>query len=146
MSMSKRLKGQETFVNIVANGDLQTRINSIKECEVTFYLEIKEDDFLGETAPRFDMVFKGCGVKIGHQVNDPQIFTLQQTIIARARRQLGPGTRFDMGVAFQFDSGLTGRFIFVDLSFADMNLNTGARDDFTEGTLDAKCSEFVYLG
>lgn len=144
--MEKRLKGQETFITIVANGQAQSRINSIKDAEATFYLEIKEDDFLGETSPRFDMIFKGAGLKVTLQINDPQIFTLQQTIIARARRELGPGTRIDMGMTFRFDSGLTGTFIFSDLSFADMPLTTGARDEFTESTLDAKCSEVVYLG
>ena len=144
--MEKRLKGQETFIQIIANGQQQSRINSIKDAEVTFYLEIKEDDFLGETAPRFDMIYKGSGMKITYHVNDPQIFTLQQTIIARARRELGPGTRIDMGTTFRFDSGIIATFIFSDLSFADMPLTTGARDEFTEGTLDAKCSEVVYIG
>lgn len=146
MAAAHRLKGQELFLVIVANGVQQNRITSFKDCEVTFYFEIKEDDFLGEKSPRFDFVSKGVGLKMSGHVNDPQVFTFIQTISAIARRDVGPGVKIDVGVTFRFVSGLFGTFVFSDLAFADVPLNTGARDEFTEVTFDAKCSEFVYIG
>ena len=144
--MAQRLSGQNTFISIISNNVLQTKINSIKDCEVTFYLNLTEDDFLGETGPRFDMFYKGSGIKLTGHLDDPQIFTLQQTILQRARRELGPGTRFDMGTTFRFDSGIIASFVFSDLQFADLPLTTGARDEFTEWTLDAKCTNVTYIG
>jgi len=142
----QRIKGQETVITIVANGDVQSRITAIKDLEAIFELEVKTENYLGETAPRHDMIYMGTSFKITGHLENRSFFDLCQTIIGRARRNLGPGTRIDCGTTFRFDNGELVTVIFPELQFASIPLNFGARDEYGEFTLDAKGSEFTIVG
>ncbi len=142
----QRLRGQETIVTILANGDVLTKIAAIKDCEITFKLEVKVEQFLGETAPRPDMIYMGCTVKLTGQLDNKAFFKLVDIIVKRARRQLGPGTRVDIGTTFRFDNGEIVTCIFPDLAFADIPLNIGGRDEYAEWTLDGTGGDFTIVG
>jgi hypothetical protein len=143
---NQRLRGQETIVTILANGDVQSKISAIKDCEITFKLEVKVEQYLGETAPRPDMIYMGCQVKLTGHLDNKQFFKLVKVIVERARRQSGPGTRIDIGCTFRFDNGEIVTCIFPDLSFADIPLNIGGRDEYGEWTLDGTGGDFTIVG
>lgn len=142
----KTLKGQETYIVIVANGVQQARINDIVDTEITIRFEVKEKQYLGQTAPRYDAIYMGSQLKLTGNLSNTQFFSFVNTWARRTRRELGPGVRFEVGTTMRFDNGELGTFIFSGLEFSDIPINIGGRDEDAEWTLDGQCSEFVYVG
>ena len=140
----QRVRGQESIVTILKDGQLQARIDSIKDAEVTFDLEIQGEGFLGETADRFDAIFKGMTVKISGQMTNGQLFDLAEAVILRAQRA-GGVSRVDMAVTLVFPGGDLVTIAIPDLQFGSIPIAVGCREEFVTFALEAQGSEFQRL-
>ena len=142
---SKRLKGQNTVISILKDGELQARIDSITSTEVTFEMEILTDDFLGDTSERYDTVYNGYSVSIEAQMSNAQIIDLSDSIVNRARNRTGGVSRIDVATTFFFDEGDVRTFSLIDLQFESIPFSSGGRKDFTTVKLSAKGSDYETL-
>jgi len=141
----QRIKGQETVVTILKDGELQARIDSISDAEVTFELEISEEGYLGETSNRFDSIFNGMTIRaVGHMTN-LQLLQLADGIVARAQRRAGGAVRIDMGLSLVFPSGDLVTISIPDCQFQSIPVTDGGREEYIQWTLEAKASEFELI-
>ena len=136
---SLRIRGSDTALFITDNGVLLDTLTDITDCEITPEFEIKEENFLGQTAPQFDEVWKGAAVKIGYQFSDAAPFALMQSVMDRAMRRT-PGVKINAQTTLQFPSGLRKRILMPDCSSGPMPFNNSGRTEFLKGTLDFKVS------
>jgi hypothetical protein len=84
---NKRLKGQETQIQVLQDGTLVGAINAVMSFNDTCKLEKKEDGFLGETTNRYDEVFNGYDGGAEMQVSEQGWINFQQAVKARAKRE-----------------------------------------------------------
>ncbi len=141
----QRIKGQETVVTVMLDGQLQARIDSISDAEVTFELEILEEGYLGETANRYDSIFNGMTIRaVGHLTNT-QLITLAEAIVARAQRRAGGAVRIDMALSLVFPGGDLVTIAIPDVQFQSIPVSDGGREEYVQWTLEAKASEFELI-
>lgn len=137
----QRIRGQETFISIISDGELQDRIDSVTEAEFTHNLDTQEDNFLGEGAPRFDMIFKGTSFRVAGQLTNRRFFDFQKAIINKAQRRVGGAVRIDITTTFIFPDGDIFTIGFEDCSFSSIPVTTGSREDFVTWTLEGSVSQ-----
>lgn len=137
--MSERIRGQENFILITVNNQLVDRIDSITEFSYTVELDTLEENFLGETQPRFDSIAKGTSLAIAGQFANDQFFTLQDAIVGVAERRVGTTTQIDIGSTYVFPNGDLVNLAFRNVYFGAIPVNTGGREDFISWNLEGKC-------
>lgn len=138
--MSNRLRGQETFVNVLVDGDLRNRIDSVQSFEYTLNLEVQEQDFLGETAPQFDSISKGTSFRMEGQLSNRDFLDFSRQAEDKAARRAGSPVRFDITSTFVFPNGQIYTLLFEDVSVGAIPITTGSREDFTTWTLEGSLS------
>ena len=138
----QRIKGQETIITILQNGDLQARIDSISDSEFTFDLEILEEGYLGETSNRFDAIFNGMSIRLTGHLTNQQFIQLTRGVVERAQRRAGAPSRVDLASTLVFPGGDLVNIGVPDVQFGGIPMNTGGRQEYTQWTLEAKASEF----
>lgn len=137
--MSERVRGQENFILITVGNVLVDRIDSITEFEYTAEHDIQEENFLGETQPRFDSIAKGTTLTIAGQMSNAEFFTLQQAITAVAERRTATITQIDIGSSYVFPNGDLVNLAFKNVFFGAVPVTTGSREDFIAWNLEGKC-------
>lgn len=143
MAANQRLKGQEAFIAIMIDGDLQTRIDSVQSLEVEFMMEILEEGYLGETSNRFDSIYNGMRVKIEGHCNSEAYLDLAQAIKERAQHRAGSPVRIDVVASYAFQNGDFPNLMLQDVQFDAVPFSLDSRQAFKSFTLEGKCSEFV---
>lgn len=134
------IRGQETIIIVVKDGEQEPGIDSITESEFTHNIDTQQIDILGEGSPRFDMIFNGTSFRLSGQLTNARLLALQQSIIAKASRSDGAAVRIDVSSTFVFP-GETFTIAFEDCSFGSMPVTTGSRADFVTWTLEGSCSK-----
>ena len=140
----QRVKGQETIITILKDGELQARIDSISDAEVTFDIEILEEGYIGETANRFDSIFNGMTIKISGHMTNKQLITLATAVVQRAQRA-GGVNRIDMAITLIFPGGDLVTISVPDVHFQSIPITDGGREEYVGYSLEAKGSEFEIL-
>lgn len=138
----QRIKGQETIITILQDGDLRSRIDSITDAEVSFDLEILEEGYLGETANRFDAIFNGMGIKLTGHLTNKQFIDFTQAIVGRAQRRAGGAIQIDIATTLVFPGGDLVNIGIPDVQFGAVPFSDGGREEYVEWTLEGKASEF----
>ena len=139
--MSQRVRGQETFISVLVDGELRTNINSITSAEWTLEHDVQEDNFLGETSPRFDMIFKGATFRIEGQLANRDFLDFAQQVKQKASRRVGGAVRIDITSTMLFPNGQTYTVQFEDVAVGAIPISTGGREDFTAWTLEGSASD-----
>ena len=137
--MSERVRGAENFILITVNEKLVDRIDSVSEFEYTVELETQEENFLGETPPRFDSIAKGTSFRLSGQLANDEFFSLQDRIVGVAERRAGSTTKIDIGSSYVFPNGDTVHLSFRNCFFGSIPVTTGGREDFVSWSLEGKC-------
>lgn len=137
--MSERVRGQENFILITVDNVLVDRIDSITEFEYTVEHDIQEENFLGETQPRFDSIAKGTTITIAGQLSNAEFFALQEAITAVAERRTATITQIDIGSSYVFPNGDLVNLAFKNCFFGAIPVTTGSREDFISWNLEGKC-------
>jgi len=141
----QRIKGQEVFLSIIADGSLQTRIDTIQSADFEFELDLLEENYLGETSTRYDSIYNGVMVTVEGHATNAQFLELTQAIIQRASRRAGAASRIDIAGSFAFPNGEFPTITVEDLFFESVPVNTGARDEYVTFTFTAKGADFQIL-
>ena len=136
--MSERVRGQENFILITVDNVLVDRIDSITEFEYTVEADIQEENFLGETQPRFDSIAKGTTITIAGQLSNAEFFALQEAITAVAERRTATLTQIDIGSSYVFPNGDLVNLAFKNCFFGAVPVTTGSREDFISWNLEGK--------
>lgn len=137
-----RIRGQETIITILRDGDLQARIDSISDSEISFDLEIQEEGYLGETSNRFDTIFNGMTLRLTGHLTNRQFIDLSNAIVEKAQRRAGASVRFDIATTLVFPGGDLVNIGVPDVQFGAIPLTTGGREEYVNWTLEGKASEF----
>jgi hypothetical protein len=127
-------------VQIVKDGVLQAKIDSVVSFEFTHELDIQEEEFLGETSPEFDSIFKGTSFRIEMQLSSRQVLDLQVAIIDKAKRRAAGAQQIDIQSVLIFPNGDTFQLMFPDCSFGSTPVNIGGRSDFVTVSLEGSTS------
>lgn len=142
--MAQRIKGQDVSVILTVNGVPQATLADVRSFEVSSQLEILREGYLGETTDRRDDIFRGVKGKIEFHFETPDIFTLTQTLIQRAR-QRSPGVKVNVKATLQFPNGTQKLVMVPDVYFGEIPVNFGSRSDYGMATLDFEASDIQFL-
>ena len=64
---NKRLRGEQVTIKLIQNGAPTDTWRAVASGSLTCKNDILEEEFLGETAPRFDAIFKGWSLDLDAQ-------------------------------------------------------------------------------
>jgi hypothetical protein len=142
--MAQRIKGQETELVLLLNGQPVDSFTDIKSANVSFAMEIKEQGFLGETANRYDSVFNGVSGDLDMEFSTPDVFKVITSLVDKARRRL-PGTTVNIKMTFNFPSGRRARVVFPSVEFGEIPLGVGGRADYNTLKLSFKGSSYSVI-
>lgn len=142
--MSQRLKGQETEVILVVNGNPQATITDVRSFEIAAKTEVLEEGYLGETTDRYDEIFKGTRGRIELHIENEDILALFAEIIDRARRRT-PGTQINIKTTLNFPNGDRPLVMVNDAFFGELPLNFASRSDYGTVTLDFQASDVTFI-
>lgn len=142
MAAAKRVKGQDVAVSVLVDGDLQTRIDTVKSCTVTLDLEKLQEQYLGEKADRYDSIFHGIDVEMEGHVNSVAYFELADAIVAKAQRRSGSPVRIDVAVTLDAPNGDLITIAIIDISFEEIPIDISSRSDFVGFKLSGSASEY----
>lgn len=138
--MGTRLKGQDTFIDIIADGKPDGNLGPWKSFEVTLLMEVLEEEFVGETTKQYDEIFDGCEFNMEGNILAQQYFRFVDKVVRRARYQTGGLVTCDIQTTFVFNSGYVLPYKLKDVKFGNIPVNVSSRRDFVTTTLTGKCS------
>lgn len=141
MGSAPRLRGQETFINLVIDGSIQQTWKALVDFTWTDEIEVQEEEFLGETSSRYDSIYKGTSFSCTAQIESAAEITLRRKIIDKAQRRGGPAVRFDISYTVQLPNGDQKLVILTDVSFGPIETSTGSRSDFVTMSFEGSCSD-----
>lgn len=125
----QRIKGQEVEIQIVADNAVQSSLTAIQSFEAVRKFEVKEEEYLGEKANRYDEIFKGYTIALDLHFSNPDVFDFMQLVQDRAQRRT-PGVIVNIKATLNFPSGVRRRLLFPDIFFEDIPMNFGSRSDY----------------
>ena len=131
----QRLAGQDVEILLVQGKQALDSITNVKNTEITFRFERKEEDFLGEFTTQYDEFFKGATGRTEVQMDNPAVFELISSVVDRAQRRT-PSLTINMKVTLAFPSGIRRRFIIQNLYFGDFPVNFPGRTEYATVSLD----------
>lgn len=130
-----RLAGQDTEVSILVNNQVVANIDAIKSFDVTWKMSRKQEEYTGETAPRFDDFFEGMSGRIEFDLEGIEGINLAETIKARALARTS-STKISIKTTLQFPDGDRAIINIPNCFFADIPLNVAGRTEYGKMTLD----------
>ena len=138
--MSQRIKGQEVTVSMSGPEGVEEGLEVVQSFNAEFMFELLQEGYLGETADRFDEIYKGVSgdMEIHMESGKWSDFTLK--IQDRASRRDGAAGEFTATATFAFPDGSRRRLVFNNIFFGAMPITAGARPDYVSATLTWNCS------
>jgi hypothetical protein len=136
-----RLRGQETFINLVVDGSIEQVWKALVDFTWTDDIEVQDEEFLGETSNRYDSIYKGTSFKASCQMESKAEQTLRRKIIEKAARRSGSAARFDITYTAALPNGEQILVILKDVSFGQIETGTSSRSDYTTMSFEGSCSE-----
>lgn len=138
----KRIKGQETFINLLGNGDLlEDQWRAIADFTFTSDLEVLDEGYLGETTNRKDSVYNGTSFSATVHMRSNDEDRIRVAIEDKARRRDGAIGRFDITILQSFPSGIQRLVTLADVEFGAIETNVSGRAEFTTMSFEGQCSE-----
>lgn len=144
MAEKQRIKGQETEVLLIADGQIQDTIDAVQNFEIELQLEILKEGYLGEKSMRRDEIFNGVSGKMDLHFSDQTILKLAANIIQRAQRRTA-GYQVNVKTTLNFPGGDRPRIVLPNVSFGALPINFGSRQDYGKATLNFETSTGRFL-
>lgn len=138
--MGQRIKGQETVLGFTNPDGDQQGLDSVLSFEAELDLEILEEGYLGETANRFDDIYKGVSGQVELHLETSEYFRFTERVQDRAERRTPAGGVFTASSTFQFPNGQRARITFEDIFFGAMPVSAPSRSEYVKATIQWKCS------
>lgn len=128
-------------------GVIQRTFTAIENFTWTVFSEILQKGYAGETADRYDTIYKGTGFDFNLDPEDAAIMDLIQAIADRgARRGAAAANQLNITFVANFPNGQRPRVIIPDISIADPSLGFANRDAYVGVKLNGKGSKFQISG
>jgi len=141
---SQRLIGQNVSLFIIQNSTPIEEINAIRSFNFTYELEIKSENYLGETSSRKDSIYSGIKMDMELHTNNHKIFSLIKSAVAKAQRRT-PGVRINIKATMTWPNGDVARITFPDVEFGAFPVSTGGRTEYVSVKIDAACREALVV-
>lgn len=138
--MAERIKGQETEVMLLVDGKTQAALTDVKSFEMAFMLDILSEGYLGETTERKDTIFKGVRGNLELHFESADVFKFFTAVVDKARRRT-PGTKINVKTTLNFPGGDRPRVIIPNVSFGEIPISFGSRDDYGSIKLEWEAAE-----
>ena len=139
-----RLKGQETEVMLIMNGQVQNTVTDVRSFEMGVQMEIIKEGYLGEKTDRRDDVFRGTRGRMELHYENKDVFDVIQAIVDRATRQ-SPGTKINVKTTLNFPNGQRKLVMLQDVYFGEIPLNFASRSDYGTVGLEFESANFKFI-
>lgn len=136
------LKGQDTTVAILVDGNLENELDGVTSCDITFDLTMIESRRLGQTSKVFCSVFDGISISIKSDVTGDAYIDVADAIVARAQRRAGAKIQFDVSTVLSFPDGTVRAITIPRVEFESIPLSIGGGDEFVTLELTGKASGY----
>jgi hypothetical protein len=140
MPPQPRISGQETEVIISVDNETVSSITAVKSCDFTWKFTLKEEDYLGETGPRFDEFFGGVSGRIEFDMEDIECLEVAEAIKTRAQNR-NISTDISIRTVLQFPNGDRAIINVRAAFFEDIPLGFASRTDYGKMTLSYRADD-----
>jgi len=127
------------------NNIVQSTISDIHTSDWVAELRILEEEYLGETAKRYDEIFDGFSGKIEAHLENEDVFNFLAQIVDRARRRTA-GVAINIKTTFNFPNGDRARIILKNAFFGSVPFATPSRSAYVNTSFDFKGSDYSVIG
>ncbi len=138
---TKRLRGEQVEIKLIQNGAPVDTWKALASGSLTCKNDILEEEFLGETAPRFDAIFKGWSMDLELQMESAAEETFVDAVQAKNQRRAGAPVRFDIVWTNTYPTGQVTLRVLEDIEFGEFKIDAGGRSDFVKLSFDGSCSQ-----
>ena len=138
--MAQRIKGQEVRISFTNPDGSQEGLEDVVSFDWEMDMEILREQFLGETADRFDDIFKGVTGSVELQLESQEYFRFQQRVQDRAQRRTPAAGVFNLTASFEFPNGQRPRITFQNVFFGPIPNPVSGRAAYVTGTINWGCS------
>lgn len=135
-----RITGQDTEVFVIVDGEEVLNLTAIKSHSFTYKMKKTEEEYAGETAPRFDNFYMGLEGSIEFDVEGIESLELAQQIVESARNRRS-AVRFSVRTTLSFPSGERAIVNIPQCAFGDLPFSFGGRSEYGKNTLSYSASE-----
>ena len=140
--MSDTLKGQDTSIAILIDGNLESEIDGITSTDITFDLTMIESRRLGQTSKVYCSVFDGISIAIKSDVTGDVYLELADAIVGKAQRRAGAAIQIDISTVLSFPDGVTRAITITKVEFESIPLSISGGDEFVTMELNGKASGY----
>ncbi len=138
--MPPRISGQDTEITVSVDNEAVQNITAVRSFDFTWKFQTKSEEYLGETAPRFDEFFGGVSGRIEVDLEGPEALAFAEAVKARAQTRT-ISTRIGIKSTLQFPSGDRVIINVPDAYFSDIPVTAGGRTEYLKTTLSYEASE-----
>ena len=139
--MGQRIKGQEVTASVIGPDGVEEGFEVVQSFEAEFLFEILQEGYIGETADRFDEIYKGVSGTMELHLETGKWFDFTQKVQDRASRRDGSAGEFSVTATFAFPDATRRRLVFNNIFFGPMPVTAGGRADYVTVTLTWNCSQ-----
>lgn len=141
--MARKLKGQQTSVNVVsAITGVRDEFTDVKDMTVTFERDVQSEGYLGQTTEQKDDDFKGCSFKLTAHSRQAKILDLVDRI-----NQITRGTITDsiqIVTTLRFPDG-NRRVILPDCKFGNLEIGIGGKAEYVTFPLEGSSDDYQII-
>lgn len=134
-----RVTGQDTELFVIVDGEEVLNLSAIKSHDFTYKMKKTEEEYCGETAPRFDHFYMGIEGKVEFDIEGIESLELAQQIVDSARNRAAV-VKFSIRTTISFPSGDRAIVNMKECAFGDLPFVFGGRSEYGKNTLTYSCS------
>lgn len=142
--MPPRLSGQDTELTVTVDNEAVLNITAVKSCDFTWKFTLKNEEYLGETAPRYDEFFSGVSGRMELDLEGQEALELAEAVKTRAQNR-NISTRIGFKTVLQFPNGDRVMINVPDAFFSDIPLTVGGRTEYGRMTLSYEASDAAVI-
>ncbi len=143
--MSNRLTGDDTTVQIYKGDVLQDELTLVKECTVTFEMDVSKEGYLGEKRDRPDGKFSMAKIEFTNHHEDAAWMDFYQAVVDKQMRKPGAPTSISMTANFLYPNGQVRSIVLERLEFESIPLTAGGRKDMVESNITAYADAHQFI-
>lgn len=139
---AQRIRGEDSSVVIIVDGQPVNTITAIKDFNVEFDLDILSEAYLGEHGERQDDHYKSVGGDFTVHHETPAVMDLINAIVDRASRK-NPLVIFNLRCTYTWPNGSKRRFTAMDCAFGPLPISNGGQGEYISTKLTWKASQYT---
>lgn len=136
--MAQRIKGQEVVLGFTSPDGDQEGLEDVTNFEAELDLEILEEGYLGESANRYDDIYRGVTGSAELHLETSDYFRFTERVQDRAERRTAASGKFTATASFQFPGGERVRLTFEDIFFGALPIRIPSRSEYVTVSISWK--------